>query len=101
MSGTAGALRLNNDDVREIEYALATAPEAHPVIVGTGGLRKSKVVATRMGKSGGLRVIYYFWVADAELYMLRVYAKNARAESGPADRKALQQIVEAIKHAKR
>ena len=84
-----------------MEYSLATAPEAHPVIVGTGGLRKARWARPGMGKSGCLRVIYYFWVADAELFMLRVYAKNAQAEIGAADRKALHQIVGAIKDAKR
>ncbi len=39
---------------------LATHPEAGDEIVGTGGVRKIRFAARSKGKSGGVRVIYYF-----------------------------------------
>ena len=39
---------------------LATHPTVGDEIVGTGGVRKVRYGAMGRGKSGGLRVIYYF-----------------------------------------
>jgi mRNA-degrading endonuclease RelE of RelBE toxin-antitoxin system len=41
--------------------AIASNPERHPVIPGTGGVRKARWSRRDKGKSGGVRVIYYHW----------------------------------------
>ena len=45
---------------------IASNPELHPVIPGTGGVRKARWSRQGKGKSGGVRVIYYYWVRDDE-----------------------------------
>jgi hypothetical protein len=59
-----------------------------PIVPGTGGVRKARWARPGRGKSGGVRVIYYYWRTieasaqqawDREVYLLSVYAKN---ESG-------------------
>jgi hypothetical protein len=56
-------LRLSDDDLRSLEDAILAAPEAPPVMRGTGGLRKIRFSSGRSqrGKSGGLRVFYAFF----------------------------------------
>ena len=44
--------------------ALAPNPELYPVIPGTGGVRKARWGRQGKGKSGGVRVIYYYWISD-------------------------------------
>lgn len=45
---------------REVgEAEIIAAPDAWPVIAGTGGARKARVARGNRGKSAGARVIYY------------------------------------------
>ena len=44
----------------EMEDAIAATPYAHPVVSGAAGVRKARWKRPGMGKSGGIRVIYYF-----------------------------------------
>ncbi|MSU63605.1 MAG: hypothetical protein EXS31_14610 [Pedosphaera sp.] len=48
------------------------------VIPGSGGLRKVRWAAKGHGKSGGVRVIYFWWISDEKILFLDVYAKNEK-----------------------
>ncbi len=43
-----------------MQLAIAADPAAYPVIPGTGGVRKARWTRQGKGKSGGVRVIYYY-----------------------------------------
>lgn len=51
-----------------------------PIISGTSGVRRLRFVAKGKGKSGGVRVIYYFYDRNTAIYALLVYGKNERAD---------------------
>ena len=51
---------LNEEERMAMEFYIACAPEDHPVISGAGGFRKARWAVQGKGKSGGLRVIYFF-----------------------------------------
>ena len=60
-------------------------------------LRKVRWSAEGKGKSGGVRVMYYWQKSDHEIWMLTLYSKSERATiSGHV----LKQIAEAISHEK-
>jgi hypothetical protein len=93
-----------------MQFAIAADPEAHPIVPGTGGVRKARWSRQGKGKSGGVRVIYYYWrviegtatqVLNPEVYLLSIYAKNDQADLTAADRKAAKKFVEALKDAKK
>jgi len=42
-------------------------------------VHKVRYAAMGRGKSGGVRVIYYFYDADMPIYALLIYGKNERA----------------------
>src|SRR5262245_44930631 len=46
---------------------------------GTGGVRKVRFVVGGRGKSGGVRVVYYFHNEAMPVYLLTVFAKNEKA----------------------
>jgi hypothetical protein len=48
------------------------------LIPGTGGIRKLRWAREVMGKSGGVRVIYYFHGERMPLYLLSVFGKNQK-----------------------
>jgi mRNA-degrading endonuclease RelE of RelBE toxin-antitoxin system len=80
---------------------LAWNPMAGEEIVGTGGVRKMRFGAMGKGKSGGVRVIYYFYDEDVPIYALVIYGKNERADLTPDERKSVAAFAAAIKAARK
>jgi hypothetical protein len=69
---------LTDDEYRALQNELAEDPERGDLIKGGGGIRKIRYSTQGRGKSGGVRVIYY-WVRDDHLiYMLVVYLKSKK-----------------------
>jgi hypothetical protein len=84
----------------DVEDAISANPKLYPVEKGTGGVRKARWGRKGKGKRGGVRVIYYYWISDDEVYLLFVYAKNEQEDMSPSDRKAAKAFVEELKRAK-
>jgi hypothetical protein len=84
---------LPDDEYRKLHAALVGNPELGHLIQGTGGLRKVRWRLPGRGKSGGVRVIYYWAVTDFELFMLLIYAKSEQDDLTPGQRKVLKRIV--------
>lgn len=76
---------------------LAAHPTTGEEIVGTGGVRKMRFGAMGRGKSGGVRVIYYFYDEEMPIYALLIYAKNERADLTPDERRAVAAFASSIK----
>jgi len=66
------------------------------MIEGAGGVRKLRWARDGRGKSGGVRVIYYFHSAVMPLYLLTMFAKNERANLSKAERNELAELVDAL-----
>lgn len=73
---------------------LAAHPEAGDVIPGSGGCRKVRWNRSGMGKRGGVRVIYFTRLANGELWLLVIYAKNVRGNIPAHLRKAIREAIE-------
>ncbi len=54
---------LTDDEFREMQSKLISEPDAGDLIAHGGGIRKLRWKKQGTGKSGGIRVIYY-WVVD-------------------------------------
>jgi hypothetical protein len=72
-------------------------PEAGEVIEGTGGLRKMRFADVRRGKGkrGGLRVIYYWWVAGMQFWLYTLYDKDEMADLTSKQCKVLRAMIKA------
>ena len=89
--------KLLSEDARsDMEAAIVAAPDAAPVIPGTGGIRKLRWRGSGRGKRGGIRAIYFWQAGPEAVYMLTAYAKAERDDLTAADRKALSRLVESI-----
>lgn len=76
---TKRVLQLMDDDsYASLQAHLARRPESGDLIRGSGGMRKIRWAGSGRGKRGGLRVIYYWWVAKDRISMLLVYPKSAQ-----------------------
>lgn len=71
-------------------------PEAGDIIPGTGGFRKLRWAARRRGKGkrGGLRVIYYYLVADTQIWFMSVYDKDEAADLSGKEKRVLKAAIE-------
>ena len=79
-----------------MEQSIAERPTAHPVVPGTGGVRKARWARSGMGKRGGVRAVYSFVVRADLVYMLDIYAKNEKSDLTPADKRELRAIVSTL-----
>jgi len=80
----------------EMERHIADDPTRHPLIPGACGMRKARWAGSGRGKSGGVRVIYYFAAPNA-VYFIAVYAKNEKENLSASERKALTKILQPFK----
>lgn len=87
---------LAESERQDIVNYVAAFPKAGDLIKGTGGVRKLRWRRGGKGKSGGVRVIYYFHSERMPLYLLTVFAKNERADLSQAERSELASLVETL-----
>jgi hypothetical protein len=83
----------NDDEYREIQEYLIKNPNAGAVIKGGGGVRKLRWSLGQHGKSGGVRIIYYWGVSDEIFFMLFLYPKNKTENLTNAQLKVLRDVV--------
>ncbi len=76
---------------------LGAQPRAGDLIQGTGGIRKLRWARGGRGKSGGVRVIYYFHSDRIPLYLLTVFGKGEKADLSKGERNELGKLVDVLK----
>ena len=87
---------LSDDEYRELQLYLAAHPEAGDVMPGTGGFRKLRWAdqRRRKGKRGGLRVIYYYLVADTLIWFFGLYDKDEAADLSARQKRLLKAAIQ-------
>jgi mRNA-degrading endonuclease RelE of RelBE toxin-antitoxin system len=75
----AEKLFTDKERARLVDY-LAANPTVGDEIVGSGGLRKVRFAMEGRGKSGGARVIYFFYSDNAPLYLITVLRQKCERE---------------------
>ena len=87
------------DEKRELIDFLAQNPLAGDEIPGTGGVRKLRFAAAGRGKRGGARVIYYYLDETMPIYALLAYAKPAKTDITPDERRVVAELAARLKAA--
>jgi hypothetical protein len=78
-----------------IEF-IVNSPNAGTIVPHTGGLRKIRWARPGVGKSRGVRVIYFTKDAEGKLILLTIYAKAATSNLTAAKLKELRRDYEKI-----
>jgi len=84
---------LSENEKAELLTYLAMHPNAGVIIQGTGGIRKLRWAREGMGKSGGVRVIYYFNNLGMPLYLLTVFGKSEKSDLTLEEKNVLSKAV--------
>ena len=88
---------LNDDEYRELQNYLLENSNAGAIIRGSGGIRKLRWAARGKGKSGGIRVIYYWAPTPEHIYLLTVYGKGEQENIDAATLKRIAKLMEKLK----
>ena len=70
---------LSDDEYAALQWFLLAHPDTGDIVRGSGGVRKVRWSLPNTGKSGGVRVIYYWKVSADEIWLLTVYAKSEQS----------------------
>ena len=82
-----------DEELFELFEWLAVHAPAGRIIPGSGGLRKIRWAGKGRGKRGGMRVIYFWWLADDRILLLDIYSKNEREDLSAAELDKLKRKV--------
>jgi len=85
---------LSDDEFALFQGFLFSNPKAGAVIQDTGGLRKVRWAIKGRGKSGGVRVIYFYLTATAQIRLIAIYKKGIKDDLNAAEKKVLKKLNE-------
>lgn len=66
------------------------------LITGTGGVKKRRWSRDSTGKSGGVRIIYYYYSDTMLLYLLTLFAKNEKDNISKEEEAILAKLVKQL-----
>ena len=85
---------ISEDEYRLLQLHVVNKPDAGKIVQGSGGLRKLRWSAGGHGKSGGIRVIYYWAVSDDIILFLYGYPKNKQGDLTPDQLRQIRKLIE-------
>ncbi len=88
---------ISSDERDEFLNYIARNPEAGDIIPGTGGVRKVRWGSKNKGKSGGVRVIYYFYDEHAPIFLLTAYGKGEQENLTAEQKKQISALAQILK----
>ncbi len=89
--------RLLKQDYEDFEISLVKDPKQGGAVIGTGGIRKTRMKSSAKGKSGSYRVYYVDITEKGRLYLLVLYAKNVKEDLSQKEKKQLKVYIEDLK----
>lgn len=94
---------LDDEGFRRLQQALGRNPEEGDLIPGAGGVRKLRWSDPRRGKGkrGGLRIIYYCFLSDEEIWLLTLYGKDQASDLSKDEKVQLKRALEAERAARK
>jgi hypothetical protein len=84
---------LHEEERNQLLNYLAAHPTAGVIVEGTGGIRKLRWKREGMGKSGGVRVIYYYHNEHYPVFLLTIFGKSEQANLSKGERNDLANMI--------
>lgn len=85
---------MDDDEYAKLQLALVRRPDWGKVIQGSGGLRKLRWAGSGRGKRGGLRIIYYWYTTDDQIWLLLLYPKSEQEDLSYGEVQQLKRLVQ-------
>ncbi len=87
---------LSTEEYQDLIAYLSEYPSSGDLIQGSGGIRKLRWARGSKGKSGGVRVIYYFHSEIMPLYLLAAFGKSEKANISADEKVMLSKSVKKL-----
>lgn len=87
---------LPDDEYAKLQEELIKRPDAGDLIKNGGGIRKLRSKRPGSGKSGGVRVIYYWMANDGTILMLVAYPKSTKDNLTDQETAILRKLVKEL-----
>ncbi|MFT5521740.1 MAG: hypothetical protein ACI9IA_002345 [Enterobacterales bacterium] len=87
---------LSSSERNELISYLSLHPKEGTIIEGSGGIRKLRWARGSSGKSGGVRVIYYYYNDSMPLYLVALFAKNEKANISDQEKSILKKLTKQL-----
>lgn len=87
---------LTDGDYCNLQNILAEFPDRGDLIQGSGGIRKLRYALPGRGKSGGVRVIYYWKKNQHLIYLLLIYPKSKKDNLSSTETNLLRELVKEL-----
>ena len=83
---------LSDDEYSAFQKYLSENPESGDVIKGGSGIRKIRWSLANRGKSGSMRVIYYYKIVNNQIFLIYVYTKKKKSDLSEQEKKLFGEI---------
>ena len=89
---------VSDEEYRQLQQDLLVQPDKGDLIKNGGGIRKVRCAHGNKGKSGGIRVIYYWVNEDHQIFFLLAYPKSVKDTLTDKEAAILRQLVKEQLH---
>ncbi len=89
--------RMSAKEVEAVIDWVAAEPLSGDLIQGAGGLRKLRFAVDGKGKSGSVRIIYYYYNESIPVFLITVFAKKEKDNLTKAERNMLAKVVRILR----
>jgi len=83
---------LDSEERENIINHISRHPCSGVLMKGTGGIRKMRWARKGMGKSSGVRIIYFFYNKSIPIFILTAFSKNEKANLTKTERNELAKL---------
>jgi len=85
-------------DLWALQIMIMFAPDQHPVIPGTGGLRKMRFAPEDWGsgKRGGIRVCYVYFPEHYIVLLVAAYGKNEKDNLTNEEKRGIRKYIKKV-----
>jgi len=87
---------LDDEEYRLLQNYIVDRPDVGDLIRGSGGVRKVRWAAGSKGKSGGVRVIYYWAKSAEQTILLTIYGKGEKENLSADDLSKIVRLLEEL-----
>lgn len=91
---TRAVTRISDDDYAAFQPEILADPELGDLIKRTGGFRKARMAlpSAGIGKSGGARVVYFYFADLQTIILVALYAKARKSDLSRAEENQLREL---------
>ena len=83
---------LPDEQYHKLQVSMMESPTSGDMIKGSGGIRKLRYALPNTGKSGGVRVIYYYLCMAYQIRLILIYRKGVKDDLSSAEKRILSEI---------